>query len=101
MKKKIILKNKNETDKIMKLSKEQKEKIQTCIKDLEYYYQTCGNDADFENLELLKVHLNTIQINLPNIEAYAVEVFENDEKKFGSDDDFNVFNPINLINKDQ
>lgn len=53
----------------MKLSKEQKEAVLTCVNDLENYYATCGNDLDFQNLEVLKIHLNTISLGIENIEV--------------------------------
>lgn len=55
----------------MKLSKEQKEAVLTCLNDLENYYATCGNDLDFQNLEVLKIHLNTISLGIENIEVVA------------------------------
>ena len=55
----------------MKLSKEQKEAIFSCVKDLENYYETCGNEMDFQNLEFLKIYLNTISLGIENIEVIA------------------------------
>ncbi|MDY7394046.1 hypothetical protein UMM65_02245 [Aureibaculum sp. 2210JD6-5] len=58
----------------MKLSEKQKQQIKTCIEDLEHYYATCGNEADYDNLEVLKVHLNTVALGLNDIEVVSIAV---------------------------
>lgn len=65
----------------MKLTIEQKASVKSCVKDLEYYYQTCGNDLDFENLELLKIYLNSTVSDLVNIDVSAKILIPNDSKK--------------------
>lgn len=55
----------------MRLNKAQKEVIKQCVYDLQTYYETCGNDLDFQNLEFLKVVLNSTTEDLENIEVFA------------------------------
>ena len=64
----------------MKLTKQQSENINQCITDLQYYYETCGNDQDKINLEFLKIHLNSINANLQNINVIYETVNPNDSK---------------------
>lgn len=66
---------------IMKLSKEQKTAILTCVNDLENYYATCGNDLDFQNLEILKIYINSKQLCIENIDVVAEIVEVSNSKK--------------------
>ena len=65
----------------MKLSDEQKEAVLTCVNDLENYYATCGNDLDFQNLEVLKIYINSFQLNLDEIVVFSEIVSGSNSKK--------------------